>query len=56
MGVKQSPDIAQEIMMEHILCDIDECDVYIDDIGYFYYNLEISPFQFAQGPNHHAKQ
>jgi hypothetical protein len=32
MGVKQSPDFAQEIM-EDTLCDIEECDVYIDDIG-----------------------
>jgi len=34
MGVKQSPDIAQEVM-ENVLCKIDEVDVYIDDVGCF---------------------
>ena len=34
MGVKQSPDIAQEIM-EDVLRDIEEAEVYIDDIGIF---------------------
>ena len=34
MGVKQSPDIAQEIM-EDVLRDIPEAEVYIDDIGIF---------------------
>jgi len=34
MGVKQSPDFAQEIM-ELLLRDIKECDVFIDDIGCF---------------------
>ena len=34
MGVKQSPDIAQEIM-ESLFRDLPETDVYIDDIGVF---------------------
>jgi hypothetical protein len=34
MGVKQSPDIAQEIM-EHLLQDLDKTDVYIDDVRIF---------------------
>jgi hypothetical protein len=34
MGIKQSPDFAQEIM-EDTLRDIEESEVYIDDIGVF---------------------
>ena len=34
MGVKQSPDISQEIM-EDILRDIEEVDVYINDVSCF---------------------
>ena len=34
MCVNQSPDIAQEIM-EHVLCAIDDIEVYIDDIACF---------------------
>ena len=34
MGLKQSPDFAQEIM-EDVLRDIEECDCYIDDVGCF---------------------
>ena len=34
MGIKQSPDIAQEVM-EDVIRDIDEADVYIDDVGAF---------------------
>ena len=34
MGVKQSPDIAQEIM-QSLLRDLPETDVYIDDVGVF---------------------
>ena len=33
MGVKQSSDIAQEDM-ENLFCDLDNVEVYIDDIGY----------------------
>ena len=36
MGVKQTPDFAQEVM-EDVLCDVQETDVYIDDIGCFDY-------------------
>ena len=34
MGIKQSPDIAQEIM-EDVLRDIQTTDVYFDDVGVF---------------------
>jgi hypothetical protein len=34
MGIRQSPDIAQEIM-EDIFCDIKPVDVFINDIGVF---------------------
>jgi hypothetical protein len=34
MGIKQSPDFAQEIM-EDIFCNMDETDVFIDDVGAF---------------------
>jgi hypothetical protein len=34
MGIKQSPDVAQEIM-EDIFRDMDETDVFIDDVGTF---------------------
>ena len=34
MGVSQSPDIAQEIM-ETLFKDLQETDVYIDDVGVF---------------------
>jgi len=34
MGVNQSPDIAQEIM-ETVLHDIPDCEVYLDDVGIF---------------------
>ena len=34
MGIKQSPDVAQEIM-EDVLQGLDDVEVYIDDIGIF---------------------
>ena len=34
MGIKQSPDVAQEIM-EDLFRDMEEVDVYIDDVGIF---------------------
>jgi hypothetical protein len=38
MGIKQSPDIAQQIM-EDLLRPLTETDVYIDDIGVFSQHL-----------------
>jgi len=35
MGVSQSPDIAQEIM-ELVLKNLPEIEIYIDDIGIFF--------------------
>ena len=34
MGIKQSPDFAQEII-EEVLHRLDQCEEYIDDIGTF---------------------
>jgi len=34
MGIKQSPDIAQQVM-ENLFRNYDAVDVYIDDIGVF---------------------
>ncbi len=34
MGLKCSPDIAQAAM-ENVLSDIEDADVYIDDVGVF---------------------
>ena len=33
MGVKQSSDIAKETTMEQVLCDLDDVEIYIDDVG-----------------------
>ena len=38
MGVKQSSDIAQETM-EQILSDLEDVDIYIDDVGCFSTNF-----------------
>ena len=35
MGIKQSLDIAQEVM-ENLLCDNNNVEIYIDDIGCFH--------------------
>ena len=34
MGIKQSSDIAQEVM-ENLFCNLDNVKIYIDDIGCF---------------------
>ena len=34
MGLSCSPDFLQEVM-ENIFCDVDDADVYIDDVGCF---------------------
>jgi hypothetical protein len=34
MGVKQTPDFAQQVM-EDVLCDIEEIEAYIDDVSVF---------------------
>ena len=34
MGIKKSSDIAQEVM-DNLFRDIDDVEIYIDDIGYF---------------------
>ena len=39
MGLKCSPDIAQEVM-ENIFRDLDDCDCYIDDVGCFSQNYD----------------
>ena len=39
MGLKCSPDFSQEVM-EDVLRDIEEADVYIDDVGVFSNNWE----------------
>lgn len=39
MGVSQSPDIAQEVM-EHVLRDIENIEIYIDDIACFSNSFE----------------
>ena len=39
MGIKQSSDIAQEFM-ENLFCDLDNVEIYIDDIGCFSLTFE----------------
>ena len=39
MGLKCSPDYAEKVM-ENIFCDIEEAEVYIDDIGAFSYSWD----------------
>ena len=39
MGLKCSPDFAQEVM-EGIFSDLDDTDVYIDDVGVFSKNWD----------------
>jgi hypothetical protein len=39
MGVKQLPDVAQEVM-ESLFRDLDEADVYINDVGCFSNSLD----------------
>ena len=34
MGIKQSSDNAQEVM-ENLFCDLNDVEIYIDDIGCF---------------------
>jgi hypothetical protein len=43
MGIKQSQDFAQEVM-EDIICDMPNVEIYIDDIGIW-----------AQSWEHHQK-
>jgi hypothetical protein len=40
MGIKQSPDVAQEIM-EDIFHEMDETGVFIDDVGTFSDDFEM---------------
>ena len=39
MGIKQSSDIAQE-MMENLFCELDKVKIYIDDVDCFLSNFE----------------
>jgi hypothetical protein len=43
MGVKQSSDIAQEVM-ENLFCDLDNVEVNIDDIGCFLSSFSMHRF------------
>jgi len=50
MGLTCSPDICQELM-ENIFRDIEDSDVFIDDIGVFSKCWKITPQTLTQNSN-----